>query len=125
MLYANIDGFDAAEHTLERDKLTVLDRWLLSRLNTVVAEVDDHLDHYRIPETARALQDFVDEMSNWYVRRNRERFWAGEVTDDKTAAYMTLYTALTTIAKAAAPIVPFMAEEIYRNLVVGHVTRRA
>ena len=121
VLYANIDGFDAAEHTLERDKLTVLDRWLLSRLNTVVAEVDDHLDHYRIPETTRALQDFVDEMSNWYVRRNRERFWAGEVTDDKTAAYMTLYTALTTIAKAAAPIVPFMAEEIYRNLVVGHV----
>ena len=121
VLYANIDHFDAAEHTLEREQLTVMDRWLLSRLNTVVAEVDDHLANYRIPETTRALQDFVDEMSNWYVRRSRERFWAGELTGDKIAAYMTLYTALTTIAKAAAPVVPFMAEEIYRNLVVGHV----
>ncbi len=121
VLYANIDGFEAAGHTLERDQLTLLDRWLLSRLNTVVAEVDDHLDHYRIPETTRALQDFVDEMSNWYVRRNRERFWAGKMSDDKVAAYMTLYTALVTIAKAAAPIVPFMTEEIYQNLVAGHV----
>ena len=121
VLYANIDGFDAAEHTLDRDKLSVLDRWLLSRLNTVVAAMDDHLENYRIPETTRVLQDFVDEMSNWYVRRCRERFWAGEVTDDKTAAYMTLYTALVTIAKAAAPIIPFMSEEIYQNLVAGHV----
>ena len=95
-----------------------MDRWILSRLNTLVAEVDDHLENYRIPETARALQDFVDELSNWYVRRCRERFWVqGDDQPTSRAAYMTLYTALVTVAKAAAPMIPFMSEEIYRNLV--------
>ena len=94
-----------------------MDKWLLSRLNTVVKETDAHLENYRIPEAARALQDFVDEMSNWYVRRGRERFWAKGMEQDKINAYMTLYTALVTISKTAAPMIPFMAEEIYRNLV--------
>ncbi|MGN0326419.1 MAG: isoleucine--tRNA ligase [Lachnospiraceae bacterium] len=117
VLYANIDDFDAAKYTLEYDKLPVMDKWLLSKLNTVVGEVDSDLENYRIPEAARALQEFVDEMSNWYVRRCRERFWAKGMEQDKINAYMTLYTALVTIAKAAAPMVPFMAEEIYQNLV--------
>ena len=117
VLYANIDNFDAAKYTLEYDKLPVMDKWLLSKLNTVVGEVDSDLENYRIPEAARALQEFVDEMSNWYVRRCRERFWAKGMEQDKINAYMTLYTALVTIAKAAAPMVPFMAEEIYQNLV--------
>jgi len=117
VLYANIDQFDATKHTLEYDKLSVLDRWLLSRLNTVVGEVDKDLANYKIPEAARALQDFVDEMSNWYVRRSRERFWAKGMEQDKINAYMTLYTALVTISKTAAPMVPFMTEEIYQNLV--------
>ena len=117
VLYANIDDFDASKYTLEYDKLPVMDKWLLSRLNTVVGEVDANLDKYRIPEAAKALQDFVDEMSNWYVRRSRERFWAKGMEQDKINAYMTLYTALVTICKAAAPMIPFMTEDIYQNLV--------
>ena len=117
VLYANIDGFDASKYTLEYDKLTVMDKWLLSRLNTVVGQVDKNLDQYRIPEAGKVLQDFVDEMSNWYVRRSRERFWAKGMEQDKINAYMTLYTALVTICKAAAPMIPFMTEEIYQNLV--------
>ncbi|MBQ4333321.1 MAG: isoleucine--tRNA ligase [Clostridia bacterium] len=117
VLYANIDNFDASQYTLEYDKLSVMDKWLLSRLNSTVRAVDDHLAGYRIPEAARVLQDFVDEMSNWYVRRSRERFWGKDMPQDKINAYMTLYTALVTVAKAAAPMIPFMAEDIYRNLV--------
>ncbi len=117
VLYANIDQFDATKYTLDYESLSIMDKWLLSKLNTVVGEVDDDLDHYRIPEAARALQDFVDEMSNWYVRRSRERFWAKGMEQDKINAYMTLYTALVTISKAAAPMIPFMTEDIYRNLV--------
>ena len=117
VLYANIDGFDATKYTLEYDKLPVMDKWLLSKLNTVVGEVDSNLEKYRIPEAAKALQDFVDEMSNWYVRRSRERFWAKGMEQDKINAYMTLYTALVTICKAAAPMIPFMTEDIYQNLV--------
>ena len=117
VLYANIDEFDATKYKLEYDKLTVMDKWLLSKLNTVVGEVDDNLDKYRIPEAAKALQDFVDDMSNWYVRRSRERFWAKGMEQDKINAYMTLYTALVTICKAAAPMIPFMTEDIYQNLV--------
>ena len=117
VLYANIDNFDASKYTLEYDKLPVMDKWLLSKLNSTVAEVDSNLDQYRIPEAAKALQDFVDEMSNWYVRRSRERFWAKGMEKDKINAYMTLYTALVTICKAAAPMIPFMTEDIYQNLV--------
>ena len=117
VLYANIDNFDATKYTLEYDKLPVMDKWLLSRLNTTVGVVDENLDKYRIPEAAKALEDFVDEMSNWYVRRSRERFWAKGMEQDKINAYMTLYTALVTICKAAAPMIPFMTEDIYQNLV--------
>ena len=117
VLYANIDNFDASKYALEYDKLPVMDKWLLSKLNSTVAEVDSNLDQYRIPEAAKALQDFVDEMSNWYVRRSRERFWAKGMEQDKINAYMTLYTALVTICKAAAPMIPFMTEDIYQNLV--------
>ncbi len=117
VLYANIDNFNAAQYELEYDKLAVMDKWLLSKLNSVVAQVDSDLEHYRIPETARALQDFTDDMSNWYVRRCRERFWAKGMEQDKINAYMTLYTALVTICKAAAPMIPFMTESIYQNLV--------
>ncbi len=117
VLYANIDEFDATKYTLDRGSLTVMDKWLLSRLNTSVKAIDGHLENYRIPEAARALQDFVDEMSNWYVRRSRERFWVKGMPQDKINAYMTLYTALVTIAKTASPMIPFMAEDIYRNLV--------
>ena len=117
VLYANIDNFDASKYTLEFDKLSVLDKWLLSRLNTLITEVDTRLDNYQIPEAARALQDFVDECSNWYVRRSRERFWAKGMEQDKINAYMTLYTALVTVSKLAAPMIPFMTEEIYQNLV--------
>ncbi|MBE5939424.1 MAG: isoleucine--tRNA ligase [Lachnospiraceae bacterium] len=119
VLYANIDNFNPMDYKLEYDKLSVMDKWLLSKLNSVVKAVDDNLNNYRIPEAARALQDFVDEMSNWYVRRSRDRFWAKEMPQDKINAYMTLYTALVTISKAAAPMIPFMTEEIYRNLVVS------
>jgi isoleucyl-tRNA synthetase len=117
VLYANIDNFDATKYELEYDKLTVMDKWLLSKLNSAVAAVDDNLGNYRIPEAARALEEFVDDMSNWYVRRSRERFWAKGMEQDKINAYMTLYTALVTISKAAAPMIPFMTEDIYRNLV--------
>ncbi len=117
VLYANIDKFDATKYSLEYDKLSVMDKWLLSKLNTMVGQVDSCLENYKIPEAARALDTFVDEMSNWYVRRGRERFWAKGMEQDKINAYMTLYTALVTVAKAAAPMIPFMAEEIYRNLV--------
>ena len=117
VLYANIDNFDATKYTLDYDNLAVMDKWLLSRLNSTVQAVDDNLAAYKIPETARALQEFVDEMSNWYIRRCRDRFWAKGMEQDKINAYMTLYTALVTIAKAAAPMIPFMTEDIYRNLV--------
>ena len=117
VLYANIDGFDAGNYKLEYEKLSVMDRWLLSKLNSLVKDVDSNLGNYRIPEAARALDGFVDDMSNWYVRRSRERFWAKGMEQDKVNAYMTLYTALVTVAKCAAPMIPFMAEDIYRNLV--------
>ena len=117
VLYANIDNFDATKYILDYDKLPVMDKWLLSKLNTAIKEVDDNLNNYRIPEAARVLDNFVDEMSNWYVRRSRERFWAKGMEQDKINAYMTLYTALVTICKCAAPMIPFMTEEIYRNLV--------
>ena len=117
VLYANIDEFDATKYTLDYDKLSVMDKWLLSKLNTVIQTVDDNLNNYRIPEAARALQEFVDDMSNWYVRRSRERFWAKGMEQDKINAYMTLYTSLVTISKVAAPMIPFMTEDIYQNLV--------
>ena len=117
VLYAEIDQFDATKYALEYDKLSVMDKWLLSKLNTLIQTVDQNLENYRIPESARALQDFVDDMSNWYVRRSRERFWAKGMEQDKINAYMTLYTALVTVAKVAAPMVPFMTEDIYQNLV--------
>jgi len=117
VLYANIDEFDPTKYNINDYKLTVMDKWLLSRLNSTVKAVDENLANYRIPEAARALQDFVDEMSNWYVRRGRERYWVQGLTDDKIAAYLTLYTALVTISKTAAPMIPFMAENIYQNLV--------
>ena len=117
VLYANIDEFDATKYKLEYEKLSVMDKWLLSKLNTLVKTVDENLSNYRIPESARALQDFVDDMSNWYVRRSRERFWAKGMEQDKINAYMTLYTALVTVCKTAAPMIPFMTEEIYQNLV--------
>src|SRR5699024_3642142 len=117
MLYANFDGCDASKCTLEYDKLSVMDQWLLFKLNSVIMAVDDNLINYRIPEAERALQDFVDEMSNWYDRHSRERFWAKGMEQDKINAYMTLYTALVNISKAAAPMIPFMTEQIYQNLV--------
>ncbi|MCD8167971.1 MAG: isoleucine--tRNA ligase, partial [Clostridiales bacterium] len=117
VLYANIDNFDATKHTLEYDKLPVMDKWLLSKMNSMVKCVDDNLMNYQIPEAARSLQEFVDDMSNWYVRRSRERFWAKGMEQDKINAYMTLYTALVTVAKAAAPMIPFMTEQIYQNIV--------
>ncbi len=117
VLYANIDNFDATKYALEYDKLSVMDKWLLSKLHSVVKAVDDNLGNYRIPEAARALQEFVDDMSNWYVRRSRERFWAKGMEQDKINAYMTLYTTLVTLSKAAAPMIPFMTEDIYQNLV--------
>ena len=117
VLYAEIDQFDPTKYTLDYDKLSVMDKWLLSKLNTMVKSVDDNLANYRIPEAARALDDFVDDMSNWYVRRSRERFWAKDMPQDKINAYMTLYTALVTVSKAAAPMIPFMTEDIYQNIV--------
>lgn len=117
VLYANIDEFDATKYSLEYDKLTVMDKWILSKLNSLVKAVDENLAAYRIPETTRALEEFVDDLSNWYVRRSRERFWAKGMEQDKINAYMTLYTALVTLCKAAAPMIPFMTEEIYLNLV--------
>ena len=117
VLYADIDNFDPTKYSLEYDKLSVMDKWLLSKLNTLVKTVDDYLNNYKITETARALQSFTDDMSNWYVRRCRERFWAKGMEQDKVNAYMTLYTALITLSKIAAPMIPFMTEEIYQNLV--------
>ena len=117
VLYADIDSFDPTKYSLEYDKLSVMDKWLLSKLNTLVKTVDDYLNNYKITETARALQGFTDDMSNWYVRRCRERFWAKGMEQDKVNAYMTLYTALITLSKLAAPMIPFMTEEIYQNLV--------
>jgi isoleucyl-tRNA synthetase len=118
VLYANIDEFDATKYSLDYDKLSVMDKWLLSKLNTLVKTVDSHLENYRITEAARLLDSFVDEMSNWYVRRSRERFWAKGMEQDKINAYMTLYTTLVTLAKVSAPFIPYMTEDIYRNLVV-------
>ena len=117
VLYADIDNFDPTKYSLDYDKLSVMDRWLLSKLNTLVKTVDDYLNKYKITETARALQSFTDDMSNWYVRRCRERFWAKGMEQDKINAYMTLYTALITLSKVSAPMIPFMTEEIYQNLV--------
>ena len=119
VLYAEIDQFDPTKYALEYEKLSVMDKWLLSKLNTLIKTVDENLENYRIPESARALQDFVDDMSNWYVRRSRERFWAKGMEQDKINAYMTLYTALVTVIKVAAPMIPFMTEDIYQNLVKG------
>lgn len=119
ILYAEIDQFDPTQHVLEYATLTVMDKWILSRLNTMVGEVDSDLSDYKVTEAAKALQSFVDELSNWYVRRSRERFWAKGMERDKVNAYMTLYTALTTFIKAAAPLVPFITESIYQNLVVN------
>ena len=117
VLYADIDNFDPTKYSLDYDKLSVMDRWLLSKLNTLVKTVDEYLSNYKITETARALQSFTDDMSNWYVRRCRERFWAKGMEQDKINAYMTLYTALITLSKVSAPMIPFMTEEIYQNLV--------
>lgn len=117
VLYANIDEFDATKYKLEYNKLPVMDKWLLSKMNTLIATVDENLGSYKIPEAARALQEFVDDMSNWYVRRSRERFWAKGMEQDKINAYMTLYTALVNVCKTAAPMIPFMTEDIYQNMV--------
>ena len=117
VLYANIDQFDATKYSLDYDKLSVMDKWLISKLNTLIKTVDEYLSDYKITESARVISEFTDELSNWYVRRSRERFWGKEMTQDKINAYMTLYTALVTLAKVTAPMIPFMSEEIYRNLV--------
>ena len=117
MLYAEIDQFDPTKHKLEYDQLTVMDKWLMSKLNSLIKEVDEDLANYKVTEAARALQVFTDEMSNWYVRRCRDRFWAKGMEQDKVSAYMTLYTALVTLSKLAAPMIPFMTEQIYQNLV--------
>ncbi|MCR5630028.1 isoleucine--tRNA ligase [Eubacterium sp.] len=119
VLYADIDEFDPTKYSLDYDKLSVMDKWALSKMNTMVKAVDENLGNYRIPEAARALDEFVDDLSNWYVRRCRDRFWAKGMEQDKINAYMTLYTALVTVCKAAAPMIPFMTEEIYQNLVVN------
>ncbi len=117
VLYANIDAFDPTKYTLDYNSLNMMDKWVLSKLNTLVKDVDEHLESYRIFEASRIMQDFVDELSNWYVRRSRERFWQSEMPQDKINAYMTLHTVLVTLAKISAPFVPFMAEQIYQNLV--------
>jgi len=117
VLYANIDQFDATKYSLDYDKPSVMDKWLISKLNSLIKTVDEYLSDYKITESARVISEFTDELSNWYVRRSRERFWGKEMTQDKINAYMTLYTALVTLAKVTAPMIPFMAEEIYRNLV--------
>ena len=119
VLYANIDNFDATEYKLEYDKLSVMDKWILSKVNSLVKSVDAYLNDYKIPETTRVLEEFVDDLSNWYVRRSRERFWAKGMEQDKINAYMTLYTSLVTLCKVAAPMIPFMTEEIYLNIVAG------
>ena len=119
IMYADIIGFDPTKYTLDVSKLPVMDKWLLSRMNTMIKNTDDNLANYRIPEAAKAMQDFVDELSNWYVRRSRERFWSPELTEDTVNAYMTLYTALVNVCKCAAPMVPFITEEIYQNMVLS------
>ena len=119
VLYANIDGFNPTEYKLNKDSLSVMDRWILSRLNSTVKTVDEQLGSYKITESTRALESFVDDLSNWYVRRSRERFWVKDMPEDKVNAYMTLYTCLVTVAKLSAPLIPFMTEDIYRNLVVS------
>ena len=119
VLYANIDGFDPTKYTLDKSKLSVMDKWILSKLNSTVKRVDGYLADYKVTEASRALEDFVDGLSNWYVRRSRERFWVKDMPDDKIAAYMTLYTSLVTVSKLSAPLIPFMSEDIYRNLVSG------
>ena len=117
VLYANIDKFNPMEYRLERDKLSVMDKWILSKLYTLISKIDKNLENYRVTESARDIQDFTDELSNWYVRRSRERFWQKEMNQDKINAYMTLYTVLVELAKTIAPFVPFISEEIYLNLV--------
>ncbi len=117
-LYADIDGYDPSKYDIKTCKLSLMDRWVLSKLNTLVHEVDEWLNGYNITDSARAIQDFVDELSNWYVRRGRDRYWGDGMTEDKAAAYTTLYTVLVTLAKLTAPYTPFMSELIYRNLVV-------
>ena len=117
VLYANIDGFDPTKYTLDKNTLSVMDKWILSKLNSTVRTVDNYLENYKITEATRVLESFVDELSNWYVRRSRERFWVKDMPEDKVNAYLTLYTSLVTMAKISAPFIPFMAEEIYRNLV--------
>ncbi len=119
VLYADIDSFNPTKYTLDKSKLTLLDKWILSKLNTVISTVDEYLGNYKITEATRAIQEFTDELSNWYVRRSRERFWASELTDDKICAYMTLYTVLVEFSKVCAPFIPFMTEMIYRNLVLN------
>ena len=119
VLYANIDNFDVTKYKLEYDKLSVMDKWILSKVNSLVKSVDAYLNDYKIPETTRVLEEFVDDLSNWYVRRSRERFWAKGMEQDKINAYMTLYTSLVTLCKVAAPMIPFMTEEIYLNIVAG------
>ncbi len=119
VLYADIDNFDPTKYTLDKSKLTLLDKWILSKLNTVISTVDEYLENYKITEATRLIQEFTDELSNWYVRRSRERFWASELTDDKICAYMTLYTVLVEFSKVCAPFIPFMTEMIYRNLVLN------
>ena len=119
VLYADIDNFDPTKYTLDKSKLTLLDKWILSKLNSVISTVDEYLANYKITEATRVIQDFTDELSNWYVRRSRERFWASELTDDKICAYMTLYTVLVEFSKVCAPFIPFMTEMIYRNLVLN------
>lgn len=119
VLYANIDKFDPTKYTLDTNKITVLDKWILSKLNNLIKTVDGYLENYRITEATRAMTEFVDELSNWYVRRSRARFWASELTDDKISAYMTLYTVLVEFSKVCAPFIPFMTEEIYQNLVIS------
>ena len=119
VLYANIDKFNPLDYDIKKLKLSLMDKWILSRLNTLIVEVDDNLNNYKIVESARGIQNFVDELSNWYVRRGRERYWKNSVTDDKVSAYVTLYTVLTTLSKLIAPFVPFISEQIYQNLVLS------
>ena len=117
VLYANIDGFNPTEYKLDKSTLSVMDKWILSKLNSAVKSVDECLGSYKITEATRILEGFVDELSNWYVRRSRERFWVKDMPTDKVNAYLTLYNCLVTIAKISSPMIPFMAEDIYRNLV--------
>ena len=116
-LYAEIDKYDPSKYDLKKCRLSLMDKWVLSKLNTLVRNVDQMLAAYNITDSARAIQDFSDVLSNWYVRRGRDRYWGSEMTEDKAAAYTTLYTVLVTLAKVAAPYTPFMAEMMYQNLV--------